>query len=153
SSYCHKVLIALYENGTAFTPQIIDFGNAVSRENFYKLWPIGKFPLLQDDTTIVPESSIIIEYLDQYHPGAVKFIPADPKLALECRTRDRFFDLHVHHHVQRIVGDRIRPAGNKDPYGLDHSRTRLRTALDMAEASMAGRAWALGDVFSMADCA
>src|ERR1051325_8453771 len=79
SSFCHKVLIALYENGTPFTPQLVDFSDAAQRAAFRALWPVGKFPVLRDDARgeTVPESSIIIEYLEQHYPRKTRLIPAD----------------------------------------------------------------------------
>src|ERR1700687_1532271 len=93
SSFCQKVLIALYENETPFVPHIVDLFNPVAAAEFKKIWPIGKFPVLRDDAPerTIPESSIIIEYLDQYHPGATRFLPGDPELARQTRMRDRFF--------------------------------------------------------------
>ena len=83
SSFCHKVLIALYENGTPFEPHLVDLGNAESAAAFKKIWPIGKFPVLRDDARdrTVAESSIIIEYLEQHYPGRTRFLPAEPDLA------------------------------------------------------------------------
>ena len=130
SSYCQKVLVALYENDTPFEPLIVDLGNEASRADFLKVWPVGKFPVLRDDARdrTIPESSIIIEYLDQYHPGMTPLVPTDEDLAWQTRLRDRFYDLHVHYHMQRIVGDRLRPAVNKDPYGVEQARAKLQTA-------------------------
>jgi glutathione S-transferase len=155
SSFCHKVLIALYENGTPFTPQMVDLGDAAQRDALRKLWPIGKFPVLQDAARdrVVPESSIIIEYLDQYYPGKTKFIPADADLARQMRLRDRYFDLHIHMQMQKIVGDRLRPAGRKDPHGVAEARAQMATALGALEGQMASRIWAMGDAFTLADCA
>ena len=84
SSFCWKVLIALYENDTPFTPNVVDLGNASERAALLKLWPIGKFPVLSDDVTdrTIPETTIIIEYLDHQYPGRTRFIPADGKQAL-----------------------------------------------------------------------
>lgn len=117
SSFCWKVLIALYENDTPFAPHMVDLGNEAERAALLKLWPIGKFPVLHDDAMdrTIPESSIIIEYLDNHYPGRTRFIPADQKLALQTRLRDRFYDLYVHLPMQKIVGDRLRPQGSKDP--------------------------------------
>jgi len=111
SSFCMKTLIALYENGTPFEPKLVDFGDTASRKEFLELWPIGRFPVLVDETRdqFVPESTIIIEYLDQHYPGKTKFIPADPDTARQMRMRDRFFDLYVNVQMQKIVTDRIRP--------------------------------------------
>ena len=155
SSFCHKVLIALYENGTPFTPKLVDLGDAEQRVAFHALWPVGKFPVLRDDARgeTVPESSIIIEYLDQHHPGKTRFIPQDRDEARVVRFGDRFYDLHVHLHMQKIVGDRLRPAGAKDPHGVADARTRMAAALALAEKQMAGRSWAMGESFTLADCA
>ncbi len=151
SSYCHKVLIALYENNTSFTPAILNPGDMAP---FLKLWPIGKFPLLEDKARkhVIPESSIIIEYLDQHYPGPVKFIPADPDRARETRMWDRFFDLHLHHHMQSIIGDRLRPADKKDPFGVEQTRAKIKTSLDFLEQNI-GSEWVMGKTFTMADCA
>jgi glutathione S-transferase len=155
SSFCHKVLIALYENGTPFTPNIVNLMDEGERTAFRKLWPIGKFPVLRDDARgeTVPESSVIIEYLDQHYPGTTRFIPADGEQMREARLRDRFFDLYLHLPMQRIVGERLRPADKKDPHGLAEARTTADTALGMVEQQMAARYWAMGDAFTIADCA
>lgn len=92
ASYCHKVLIALYENDTPFTPNMVDLSNEDERAELLKMWPIGKFPVLHDATLghTVPESTIIIEYLDRHYPGATRFIPADADRAWQTRLSDRF---------------------------------------------------------------
>jgi glutathione S-transferase len=155
SSFCHKVLIALYENGTPFTPKLVNLQDEAERAAFHALWPVGKFPVLQDSARdqMVPESSIIIEYLDQHYPGATKFIPDDAEQARAVRSADRFYDLHIHLHMQKVVGDRLRPPNAKDPHGVQDARTRMKVALGIVEQDMAGRTWAAGGTFTMADCA
>ena len=155
SSFCHKVLIALYENDTAFEPHIVDLGNEISRAEFLQVWPIGKFPVLRDEARdqTIPESSIIIEYLAQHYPGKAALVPADADLARETRLRDRYYDLHVQVPMQKIVGDRLRPEGKNDPHGVGQAKASLMTAYTMIEQDMATQTWAMGDQFSMADCA
>jgi glutathione S-transferase len=152
SSFCWKALIALYENDTPFTPHMLEPGKLAELQ---KLWPIGKFPVLCDDARgqTVPESSIIIEYLDTHHPGRTRFIPDGADLALQTRLRDRFYDLYVHLPAQRIVGDRLRPDGNKDPCGVEEARAQLRKSYAMIDDQMAGATWAMGEAFTLADCA
>jgi glutathione S-transferase len=154
SSFCWKALIALYEHDTRFTPNSVNLGDEAERAALLKLWPIGKFPVLRDETRdqTIPESSIIIEYLDRFYPGAAPFVSADPELAWQTRLRDRFYDLHVHLAVQKIVGDRLRPQTSKDPHGVAEAKARLRTTYDMVERQMAGNTWAMGDTFGLADC-
>jgi glutathione S-transferase len=155
SSFCHKVLIAFYENDTPFEPHIVDLADETSRANFQKVWPMARFPVLRDEAKdrTVPESSIIIEYLAQHYPGKTRLVPEDPDLARETRLRDRFYDLYVSEPMQKIVGDKIRPAGKNDPHGVEQAKALLTTAYAMIEQDMATRTWAMGDAFSMADCA
>ena len=154
SSFCWKTLIALYENDTAFTPHLVDLGNEASRGEFLRLWPIGKFPVLRDGARgqTIPESTIIIDYLAQHYPGRARLIPADPDAAREVRLRDRFYDLYLHTPMQDVVGDRLRPAGQKDPYGVEKARARIRGTLAMVEQQMEGKTWAMGNDFTLADC-
>jgi glutathione S-transferase len=155
SSFCWKALIALYENGTPFVSNFVDLGDETERAALLKLWPIGKFPVLRDEARdrIVPESSVIIEYLDRHYPGATQFIPGDPDLALQTRLRDRFYDLYLHLPMQKIMLDRLRPEGKRDPHGVEEARAQLRTSYRMIEAQMADNTWAIGGAFSLADCA
>jgi glutathione S-transferase len=155
SSFCWKTLIALYENGVPFTPNLVDLGNPAERAALLKLWAIGKFPVLQDDARgdIVPESSVVIEYLDRHYPGATRLIPDAADRALQTRLRDRFYDLYVHLPMQKIMGDRLRPDGKQDPHGVEEARAQLRASYAMIEQQMAGGRWAMGDDFSLADCA
>jgi glutathione S-transferase len=155
SSYCHKVLIALYENDTRFEPVLVNLGDETERAALLKLWPVGKFPVLRDDerNVTVPESTVIIEYLDRHYPGATHLIPSEAEAARQTRLRDRFYDLHVHEPMQKIVGDRLRPEGRKDPHGVEEAKSRLKTSLGMIDSEMASRVWAMGEAFSLADCA
>jgi glutathione S-transferase len=155
SSFCWKALIALYENDTPFTPRVVDLGNAAERAALRKLWPIGKFPVLRDDARdrTIPESTIIIEYLARHYPGRTPLLAAEPDLAWQTRLRDRFYDLYVHLPMQKIMGDRLRPEGDKDPHGVEEAKAQLETSYGMIEEQMAAGAWAMGDAFGLADCA
>ena len=156
SSYCMKALIALYETETSFTTKLVNLGDPGERAALCALWPLGKFPILQDDVAdvVVPESTTIIEYLAERHPG---LIPHDR--AREARLRDRFFDQYVHNSMQKITGDRLRPADARDPFGVAQARAQLEVAYQMLEGQI-GRAdtalrgpWAMGEAFTIADCA
>jgi glutathione S-transferase len=155
SSFCQKALIALYENDTPFVPHMIDLADPADAALLKGIWPIRKFPVLRDESTnrVIPESSIIIEYLDSYYAGRTRFLPADADLAREARLRDRFFDMYVSLPIQKIVIDRLRPAGCGDALGVEQAKDQLRTSYDIIEADVAGKTWAIGASFSLADCA
>ena len=155
SSFCWKALIALYEKGVDFTPQLVDFSDPAQEAAFRALWPVRKFPVLKDEAEdrLIPESSIIIEYIDQKFPGGPRLIPADPARAREMRLRDRFFDLYVHIPMQKVITDRLRPEGQHDPFGVDQAKAQIETCYGMIDQDMDGRTWLMGDDFTMADCA
>lgn len=155
ASFCQKVLVALYETETRFTPHIVDLLDPASNAAFRKIWPIGKFPVLSDEARnlTIPESTIIIEYLAEHHAGGTELVPKDAELARQARFADRFFDLYVNVPMQKIVTDRLRPPGKDDAHGVEEARALLRTALGIVDEAMATKTWAIGDVFTMADCA
>lgn len=153
SSYCQKALIALYENGTPFEWRMLAPDDADTADEFARLWPLKRMPLLRDGERTVVESSIIIEYLDLHYPGPARLIPADANAALEVRLLDRFFDNYVHTPLQKLVFDRLRPEADRDGFGVAEARTMLDTAYAWLDQQLAGRHWAAGDNFSLADCA
>jgi glutathione S-transferase len=155
SSYCHKVLIGLYERGTPFVARSVDFADAEARAAFARLWPTAKIPLLVDEArgVTVPESTIMLEYVEQHDPAPMSLFPKAPEAALSARLWDRLFDAYVMTPMQKIVGDRLRPEDQRDPFGVAEARRTLHMAYGMADAHLATRTWAAGDAFSIAECA
>jgi glutathione S-transferase len=155
SSFCQKALVGLYELDVPFEKHLVDLGDPASRAAFLKVWPLGRFPVLRDDAAgrTVPESTIILEYVDREYARGGRLVPADADRALECRLRDRFYDLYVSAPMSKIVTDNLRPEGQRDAFGVEEARTQLRTAYAVADDALRGRTWAAGDAFTVADCA
>ena len=155
ASFCHKPLSVLYENGTPFEPVFIDLSDEESSARFRALWPMAKMPVLQDTARgrVVPESTIVVEYLDRFYPGPVRLVPEEPDLAWQTRLWDRFYDCYVQEPMQKIVLDRLRPEGNRDQHGVEQAKKQVRSAYDMLEGEMRSKTWAMGEIFTMADCA
>ena len=151
SSYCQKVLVALYENDTAFELRML--GDPAVDAELAALWPLKRFPVLVDGGRTVLEASSIIEHLGLHHPGPLRLIPDDPKAALEVRLMDRFFDNYVQTPLQKVVFDSIRAAENRDRQGVEEARTMLGLAYGWLDGVMADREWAAGDAFTLGDCA
>ncbi len=153
SSYCQKVLIALYENNTPFRLKMLD---QEAPENFVelsRLWPLKKMPVLVDNGQAVIESSIIIEHLALDHRGPIEFIPSDPMQALEVRFMDRFFDNYVMAAMQKPVFEVLRSKGARKEEAMAEARQALDTAYAWLEKRLDARKWATGEIFTMADCA
>ena len=154
SSYTQKVLIALYENGTPFELLNLDPAETVSHSaDWLRHWPLAKFPVLVDGDHTVVESSIVIEHLQLAHPGPVPLIPAAPRAALDVRFMDRFFDLHVTAPVQHAVNAALTGNAERKAEGVAWAAEKLEKAYAWLEGMWAGRTWAAGESFSLADCA
>ncbi len=152
SSYCQKVLIALYENGTPFVSRMLGPDHPENQAELQKLWPVGKFPLLRDGKRTVVEASTIIEHLQIAHPGPAPMIPSDPATALEVRMLDRIIDNYIMTPQQKIVFDALRAEEQRDPAGLADARAMLDTVYAWLDAHMQDRTWAAGEAFTLADC-
>ena len=156
SSFCQKVLIALYERDVAFERQIVDLRDPAQRAALAALWPLAKFPVLRDEAraVTVPEASLIVGYLDRVAAGD-PLVPADPDEALRVHMLDRFFDLYVEVPLQKVVADTFRPEEARDAYGVDEARNQLATAWPILEQALAESDgdWAAGKRFTLADCA
>lgn len=151
SSYCQKVLMALWENDTHFAYRHMEEPGA--GEELAKLWPIGKFPVLVDGGRTIAETSVIIEHLDQQYPGNTRFLPDDPIAALEVRLLDRFFDQYVMNAATLVVGEALRKMPDRLPEAKEGAARALDVAYGWLEKRLAERTWAAGDDFSLADCA
>jgi glutathione S-transferase len=153
SSYTQKVLMALYENGTPFEFRSIGPDTPEHSAEWARRWPLRKFPLLVDGPRNVVETSIIIEYLQLAHPGPVRLLPADPMAALDVRFLDRFFDLHVMNVMQHAVAAALTGDPVKKVDGLAFAVEKLELAYAWLEGQLAGKTWAAGADFTLADCA
>jgi glutathione S-transferase len=152
SSYCQKVLIALWADETPFEYKLIEQDHPENFAEVKRRWPFGKFPLLVDDGVSVIETTPIIEHLQAHHPGPNRWIP-DGDLGLRVRFLDRFFDLYVMNNMQLAGNDILRPEGSRDPYGAQQGRDNLHVAYDWLEANLGDGPWAAGEQFTLADCA
>lgn len=151
SSYTWKALIPIYENGTPFTFRNLEEPGAM--EELEAHWPLKLFPVLVEGDRTVIEATAIIEYLDVHHPGPTPMIPADADLAVQVRMLDRVFDNHVMGLMQRPVLNSLLPEDRRDPQGLDEAMAKLDKVYAWLDTYLAGRIWAVGDSFTLADCA
>ena len=151
SSYCQKALIALYENDTPFAFKLLE--DEASMAELAALWPLKRFPVLEDEGRTIFETTSIIEHLAVHHPGPVRLIPDDPAAAVEVRMMDRVFDNYISSPQQKVVFNAIRPEADRDPYGVVEARRMLETTYAWLDERLAGREWATDHGFSLADCA
>ena len=152
SSYCQKVLIALWADGTEFEYRLLEQDHPENFAELKRRWPFGLFPLLVDDGETVVETTPIIEHLQARHPGPNRWIP-DGELGRRVRFLDRFFDLYVMNNMNRPVANALRPEDKRDPHGVEQAMAQLRIAYDWLEANLGDGPWAVGADITLADCA
>lgn len=155
ASFCQKALIALYENEVPFERELVDLGSPESRAAFQRVWRFAKFPVLRDEArgVTVPESSVIIAWLQHHYPGPVRLIPDDANMATRVHILDRVFDNYVAQSVTKVVIDTLRPEGRNDLDGVAQAKALIATAYDFLENELAQDGWAVGGQFTLADCA
>ena len=153
SSYCQKAFIAFYENDLAFELRMLSQEEPANFEELTRRWPMKRFPILVDGDRTIVEATSIIEYLEAYYPGKVRLIPTDARAAVEVRMMDRVFDTYVMTPQGNIVFNAIRPPEVRDAHGEKGWRAMLETSYAWLNERMSGRTWAVGEQFSLADCA
>ncbi len=153
SSFCQKALIALYEAETPFTLKMLDEQHPENVAALKAAWPFGRFPALRDGDQWVMEATCIVEHLDVFHPGPERMIPDDRDAALEVRFLDRVFDNDVSGQQQALIYNALRPESSRDAYGEARAKEKLEVAYAWLDELLKGRRWAVGEPFTLADCA
>jgi glutathione S-transferase len=152
STYSQKALIAFHEKGIPFERELVDFNAPESRAAFEAVYPIGKVPFLKaSDDWNVPESTSIIEFLEDKFPSTPHLIPADREAARAVRFHDRMGDLYLNDPVAELLFQKLgfRPV-NED--AAARARKHLAASYAYLDNRLASKQW-LCDQFSMADCA
>lgn len=153
STYSQKVLIALEEKQVSFEREIVNLLDEKTRTEYREFYPLGKIPLLKrDDGWIIPESSIIIEFLETEYPQSSQLIPTDPILARQTRFMDRMNDLYLNDPVAALLFESWKPAKEQDISKIDAAKSNLDIIYRYMDKNLKGKDWLVED-FSMADCA
>jgi len=152
STYSQKVLIALYEKGIDFTPEIINLKNPDAHSRYRETYPMGKVPCLQlDDGHIIPESSIIIEYIDGLAESTL--LKGDAEKRRKIRFKDRMFDLYLNETVATLLFQGLKPESDQDPERIEKARSQIETMYGFMENEFSNQKYSNGEEFLMSDCA
>jgi glutathione S-transferase len=149
--HSQKVLIAIYEKGVRFESRIVNLEDDAEREHYRKVYPMGELPLIVlNHGPLIPESSIIIEYMDGF-PGR-RLISEYPDAARKARFKDRFLDLYVIAPAKTLLAQRGNTKSKGDAEAIEVAEHRVRAVYDFLEHELHGRTWANGEEFSLSDC-
>ena len=136
--FCARVRIVLAEKGVEYEDVQIDLSDRPAW--LYEKNPLGKVPVLEEDAFVLPESPVIMEYLEERYPEPA-LLPADPAArALARLWLERFDDL---------IGDDYYAARRGDEDG----RERLQARLVELEEALAGTPFLSGAGYGLADIA
>ena len=105
SGYSRKVLLALYEKNIPFEGVVVNLFDPAEAEKYRNdINPMGKVPyLVRDDGWKIPESTIIVEYLEGAHSSGPKLISDDKDTARRQRFYDRCGDLYLMEPIATIA--------------------------------------------------
>lgn len=146
--------MGVYEKQADVELHLVEMFNPTARAELGKLSPFGKVPLLVlDDGSALPESSIILEYIDTHCTTGTRLIPTDPAVALRARLYDRWFDLHLIDPMAIIFHNIRRPPDQRDEGAIATARATLSRFYAQLDEHFAKNQWAAGDEFTIAECA
>lgn len=152
SPYCQRVRIVLSEKGIPYEkiPTNIRTGEARTPE-YLKLCPYGQVPVLTDGDTVLYESVIINEYLEDTHPTP-PLRPSDPGRRARMRIWVDFFDNHLNPPYTAFRLENMKPEGQKDAALMEKKRGEILEQLEVIDRELAGKDYLLGE-FTLADAA
>lgn len=152
STYSQKVMMALFEKNVAFEPELVNLMSPEGQSAYQAIYPIGKIPLLKpSDDQMVPESTIIIEYLEDHFTTGTRLIPDGAEPARQVRFMDRMSDRYLNDPTVTLLFEKFgfRKHGEAE---LENASRYLRITFEHFDQRLATQDWLCGE-FSMADCA
>jgi glutathione S-transferase len=154
STYCQKVMIAFNEKGIAYEPHVVDLMSAEGRASYEEINPFGKVPFFKpSEDWQVPESTSIIEYLEDKFPNTPRLIPAGGgDAARQVRFMDRMADLYLNEPIVELQFQKIGFRA-QDNDRAARARKFVSISYGYYDKRLAKQPWLCGESFTMADCA
>ncbi|MEC4727550.1 glutathione S-transferase family protein [Shewanella sp. D64] len=154
SRYSQKVLLALYEKQANFFPRVVELSDPLSRQEFSLFYPPAKVPLLKSKQGyLIPESSIIIEYVDNEFPQkGTRLIPPNTSISLDTRLQDRLIDLELSNVLFEFERQQLNPE-DTNQIKIKQLEKRIRRFLQYLDNILENNHWLCGDSLTLADCA
>jgi len=150
--FAKKVRIVLLEKDLEFDVVTVDLEHGEQRsEEFLKLNPFGKVPVLVDEGCVIYDSTIINEYLNDEYP-LPELLPQESADRARVRLLEDFADNAFTLPAMAAERELAKPAGERDDNRLSTAKDVLSATLRMLDRELAGREF-LGGEFSLADVA
>lgn len=152
--YSQKVRVVMAEKELEYELTLVDLHNNEQKsQDFLKLNPYGKVPVLVDEDVIIYDSTIINEYLDEEYPNP-PMMPAADESADRARVRllEDFCDTSFIPPTLILLAELHKPEAQRDGELLRRYQGEIVRVLGRLETQLEGREYLVGD-FSIADAA
>lgn len=155
SPFVRKTRFALAEKGISYSQEpVVPFGQT---EEFKKLSPLGKIPVYQDGDLVLPDSSVIIDYLEHVQPYPPLY-PADPAQRGRALWYEEYADSAVASALTTVFFQRF---VRKNFFQEEPDEEAVRNSLendvpavfDYLESELGESDYLVGNQFSIADIA
>jgi len=147
SPFSAPVRIAIYAK--ALDIEIVAPPGGLRSAQYHVINPLGTIPcLMLDDGTRLPESSAIMEYLEEKFPSP-RLLPVTPEARAQVRLVQRIGELHIT--TQTVELAQLPDAGARDETAANHL-TKIVRGLAALQNILSGDDFAVGPHLTLADC-
>ena len=155
SPFVRKVRVALGEKGVDYEHVVVmPFGQT---PEYFAISPLGKVPCYEDQGTAIPDSSVIIDYLENVHPKPALY-PSDPldrakALFLEEYADTKLAEVLLTVFRERFVNKNFFQKEPDEAVVKEALEVKIPPVLDYLEAQLGDKPFLVGGQFSIADIA
>ncbi len=150
SPNCQRVKIVLAEKNLSYDIVPIDLrAREQKTPDYLKLNPYGKVPALTDDSTVLYESLIINEYLDEKYPNP-PLMPKDPAKRAKARILIDYGMAHFDSAYQRLRMEATKDPKEQNQQTIASAKDELKKLLQRFEEELGDQQYLIGD-FSLVD--
>jgi len=150
SPNCQRVKIVLAEKNLPYEIMPVDLRAKEQRTPEYlKLNPYGKVPVLTDDGTVLYESCIINEYLEEKYPSP-PLMPKDPGQKAKARILIDYGMAHFDSPYQKLRMELMKEQKDQNQQVIEDAKGDLKRLLKRFEVELGGQDYLMGE-FSLVD--
>jgi glutathione S-transferase len=150
SPNCQRVKIVLAEKKLPFEIVPVDLrAQEQKTPDYLKLNPYGKVPVLTDDDTVLYESCIINEYLEEKYPDP-PLLPKDPAKKAKARIMVDYGMAHFDGPYQKLRMELAKDPKEQNQQVIDSAKNELKKLLQRFESELGNQQYLAGE-FSLVD--
>ena len=150
SPNCQRVKVVLAEKNLPYEIVPVDLTKKEQKNpDYLKMNPYGKVPVLTDDATVLYESLVINEYLEEKYPNP-PLMPKDPAKKAKGRIMVDYGMAHFDSAYQKLRMELMKEAKEQSQPVIDGAKSDLKKLLQRFEDELGEQQYLLGD-FSLVD--